>query len=182
RWRAPQPLKPWRGVKRTDRYAPGCAQVWHASASLGIPRVRTDEDCLYVNVWTPATSSADQLPVMVWIYGGGFVAGATSLPVYEGTNLAKKGVVLVSIAYRVGPFGFLAHPSLTKESGRSSGNYGLLDQIAGLQWVQRNITAFGGSPHRVTIFGESSGGYSASMLAASPLTKGLFQGVISESG
>jgi len=120
--------------------------------------------------------------VMVWIYGGGFAIGATSLPTYDGVNLAKKGVLLVSLAYRVGPFGFLAHPELTAEQGGHSGNYGLLDQIAGLQWVKRNISAFGGDPHRVTIFGESAGGISVSMLAASPLARGLFQGVISESG
>ena len=182
RWRAPQRTKPWMGVRNADRFAPACAQIWHSSASFGVPEVPTSEDCLYLNIWTPARSAAARLPVMVWIHGGGFSTGATALPVYDGANLAKKGVVLVSIAYRVGPFGFLAHPTLTKESGGSSGNYGLLDQLAGLQWVQRNIRAFGGDPHRVTIFGESSGGYCVSMLAASPLAKGLFHGVISESG
>jgi para-nitrobenzyl esterase len=119
---------------------------------------------------------------MVWIYGGGFTAGATSVPQYNGENLAKKGVVLVSIAYRLGNFGFMAHPELSAEQHGHSGNYGLLDQIAGLQWVNRNIAAFGGDPNRVTIFGESAGGISVSMLAASPLAKGLFQGAISESG
>ncbi len=182
RWRAPQLPKPWVGVKKADRYAPACEQVSRANPALGIPAVPTSEDCLYLNIWTPAKSASDHLPVMVWIYGGGFTAGATSMPVYDGTNLARKGVVLVSLAYRLGPFGFLAHPALTQESGRSSGNYGLLDQIAGLKWVQRNIAAFGGDPHRVTIFGESAGGISVSMLAASPLANGLFQGAISESG
>jgi para-nitrobenzyl esterase len=182
RWRAPQLPAPWSGIKKADRYAPACAQVSLVNAALDIPAVPTSEDCLYLNVWTPAKSAKDRLAVMVWIYGGGFAAGATSYPVYDGTQLARKGVVLVSIAYRVGPFGFLADPALTMESGHSSGNYGLLDQIAGLKWVQRNIAAFGGDPHRVTIFGESAGGVSVSMLAASPLANGLFQGVISESG
>jgi para-nitrobenzyl esterase len=182
RWKAPQFLTPWTGIKQADHYAPACAQVPISSETLGIPAVPTSEDCLYLNIWTPATSASDRLAVMVWIYGGGFAAGATSYPLYDGSHLARKGVVLVSIAYRVGPFGFLAHPALTKESGRSSGNYGLLDQIAALKWVQRNIAAFGGDPHRVTIFGESAGGISVSMLAASPLANGLFQGVISESG
>jgi para-nitrobenzyl esterase len=182
RWKPPQLLAPWAGVKKTDHYAPACAQVPISSEALGIPVVPTSEDCLYLNIWTPAKSARDRLAVMVWIYGGGFAGGATSYAVYDGTRLARKGVVLVSIAYRVGPFGFLAHPALTRESGRSSGNYGLLDQIAALKWVQRNIAAFGGDPHRVTIFGESAGGISVSMLAASPLANGLFEGVISESG
>ena len=120
---------------------------------------------------------------MVWIYGGGFIAGSTAIPLYSGEELAKRGVVVVSVAYRLGPLGFLAHPGLSAESTQHvSGNYGLLDQIAGLKWVKANIAAFGGDPHRVTIFGESAGGISVSMLAASPLAKGLFQGVISESG
>ena len=182
RWRAPQVPTPWPGIRKADHYAPACAQVSLVNTALGIPAVPTSEDCLYLNVWSPAKSGQDPLPVMVWIYGGGFAGGATSYPVYDGTQLAHKGVVLVSVAYRVGPFGFLAHPALTQESGRSSGNYGLLDQIAGLKWVQQNIASFGGDPHRVTIFGESAGGASVSMLAASPLANGLFQGVISESG
>ena len=182
RWREPQLPKPWSGVKQTNAYAPACEQVSRANPALGIPALPTSEDCLYLNIWSPAKSSGERLPVMVWIYGGGFTGGATSIPLYDGTNLARKGVVLVTIAYRLGPFGFLAHPQLTRESGRSSGNYGLLDQIAGLKWVQRNIAAFGGDPHRVTIFGESAGGISVSMLAASPLANGLFQGAISESG
>lgn len=150
--------------------------------ALGIDAVPVSEDCLYLNVWTPAKSPKEKLAVMVWIYGGGFTTGATSLSLYDGANLARKGVVVVSVAYRVGPFGFLAHRELTAEQGGHSGNYGLLDQIAGLQWVKRNIAAFGGDSHRVTIFGESAGGISVSMLAASPLAKGLFTGAISESG
>jgi para-nitrobenzyl esterase len=141
------------------------------------------EDCLYVNVWTPAKSPRERIPVLVWIYGGGFGGGATSDPNYSGEQLAKKGVVLVSIAYRVGLLGFLAHPGLSAETpNRVSGNYGLLDMIAGLRWVQRNIAAFGGDPSRVTIFGESAGGIAVSMLSASPLAKGLFHGAISQSG
>jgi para-nitrobenzyl esterase len=141
------------------------------------------EDCLYVNVWTPAKSPTEKVPVLVWIYGGGFSFGSTSTPVHNGEHLARKGVVLVSINYRVGPFGFLAHPELTAESPHHvSGNYGLLDQIAGLQWVKNNIAAFGGDPDQVTIFGESAGGISVSMLCASPLAKGLFRGAISQSG
>jgi para-nitrobenzyl esterase len=182
RWRAPQPPAPWTGVKATDKFAPACMQIPIVLPALGIESVPVSEDCLYLNIWTSAKSPSDHLPVMVWIYGGGFTTGATSLSLYDGSNLANKGVVVVSIAYRVGPFGFLAHPQLTAEQGGHSGNYGLMDQTAGLQWVQRNITAFGGDPHRVTIFGESAGGISVSMLAASPLAKGLFTGAISESG
>ena len=141
------------------------------------------EDCLYLNVWTPATAASDRLPVLVWIYGGGFNGGSTSVPVHDGARLARRGVVLVSLAYRVGVLGFYAHPELSAESPHHvSGNYGLLDMIAGLQWIQRNIAAFGGDPTRVTIFGESAGGIAVSMLSASPLAKGLFQGAISQSG
>jgi para-nitrobenzyl esterase len=141
------------------------------------------EDCLYLNVWTPAKSARERVPVLVWIYGGGFNAGTTSVPTYSGEKLAKKGVVFVSIAYRVGQLGFLAHPELSAEaSNHVSGNYGLLDMIAGLQWIRKNIAAFGGDPHKVTIFGESAGGIAVSMLCASPLAKGLFHGAISQSG
>jgi para-nitrobenzyl esterase len=182
RWQAPQPPLPWRGVNHADKLAPACVQVPIVLPALGINGVSVSEDCLYLNVWTPAKSPKDKLAVMVWIYGGGFTGGATSYSLYDGANLAKKGVVVVSVAYRVGVFGFLAHPELTAEQGGHSGNYGLLDQIAGLEWVQHNIARFGGNPRRVTIFGESAGGISVSMLAASPLTKGLFEGAISESG
>jgi para-nitrobenzyl esterase len=182
RWRAPKPPVAWTGVRPADKFSPACVQVPIVFRELGMDTVETSEDCLYLNVWTPAKSSKDRLPVMVWIYGGGFSIGGTSIALYNGANLAKKGVVLVSVAYRVGALGFMAHPALTAEQSGHSGNYGLLDQIAGLQWVKRNITAFGGDPGRVTIFGESAGGIAVSMLAASPLAKGLFQGAISESG
>jgi len=182
RWRAPQPPAPWKGVKETNKFAPACMQVPAVLPAFGINPVPLSEDCLYLNVWTPAKSPKDRLPVMVWIYGGGFTSGATRYPLYDGTNLAKKGVVVVSVAYRVGVFGFFAHPELTAEQRGHSGDYGLLDQIAGLEWVHSNIGRFGGNPRRVTIFGESAGGISVSMLAASPLAKGLFQGAISESG
>ena len=176
RWRAPQPAGKWDGVREAARFAPGPMQG-------GSPPSGKSEDCLYLNIWTPAKSADDRIPVLVWIYGGGFGAGATSEPVYGGEKLARKGVVLVSVAYRVGRLGFLAHPELSAESpNHVSGNYGLLDMIAGLRWVQKNITAFGGDPARVTIFGESAGGIAVSMLCASPLAKGLFHGAISESG
>ena len=176
RWRAPQPAAKWEGVQQTDKFAPGPIQG-------GNPPSGKSEDCLYLNVWTPAKSANDKIPVLVWIYGGGFGAGATSEKNYSGENLAKKGVVLVSIAYRVGQLGFLAHPELSSENpNHVSGNYGLLDMIAGLQWVQKNIAAFGGDPNKVTIFGESAGGIAVSMLCASPLAKGLFHGAISQSG
>ncbi|MGA9882438.1 MAG: carboxylesterase/lipase family protein [Candidatus Acidiferrales bacterium] len=182
RWLAPQPAKSWKGVKKTDAYAPACMQIPIVEPALGLDAVAVSEDCLYLNVWTPAHSAGARLPVMVWIYGGGFTIGATSMGQYDGVNLAKKGVILVSVAYRLGPLGFLADPQLTKEQGGHSGNYGLLDQIAGLKWVKRNIAAFGGNPNKVTIFGESAGGISVSMLCASPLAQGLFEGAISESG
>src|SRR5579862_726477 len=182
RWRAPQPAVAWTGVRNADKFAPACIQVPIVNKDLGMESVTTNEDCLYLNVWTPAKSANEKLAVMVWIYGGGFTIGGTSVSLYDGMNLAKKGVILVSVAYRLGAFGFMAHPELTAEQGGHSGNYGLLDQIAGLQWVKRNIAAFGGDPNRVTIFGESAGGISVSMLSASPLAKGLFRGAISESG
>ncbi len=159
RWRAPQSAAKWEGVRQAAKFAPGPIQAWGAPAGKS-------EDCLYLNVWTPAKSASDHIPVFVWIYGGGFNGGSTSEPNYNGENLAKKRVVLVSIAYRVGQLGFLAHPELSAESpNHVSGNYGLLDMIAGLQWIQKNIAAFGGNPNKVTIFGESAGGIAVSMLA-----------------
>nr|WP_320058146.1 carboxylesterase family protein [uncultured Bacteroides sp.] len=176
RWRAPQLPAKWAGIKQATKFAPGPMQG-------GNPPSGKSEDCLYLNVWTPAKSAKEKVPVLVWIYGGGFGAGATSEWPYSGEKLANKGVVLVSIAYRVGQFGFFVHPELSAESANHvSGNYGLLDMIAGLKWIQKNIAAFGGDPKKVTIFGESAGGIAVSMLCASPLAKGLFQGAISESG
>jgi para-nitrobenzyl esterase len=181
RWKAPQPVKPWTGVKQASEYGPSCMQDPNFAKIFGAT-APISEDCLYLNVWTPAKTASDKLPVMVWIYGGGFVGGMTGIPGYDGTRLAEKGVVLVSVAYRLGVFGFLAHPELSKESGKGSGNYGIQDMVAGLQWVKANIAKFGGDPGRVTIFGESAGGIAVSMLAASPAAKGLFHGAISESG
>jgi para-nitrobenzyl esterase len=176
RWRAPQPAAKWQGTLQAAKFAPGPIQG-------GNPPSGKSEDCLYLNVWTPAKSASDRIPVLVWIYGGGFGAGSTSERNYSGEKLARKGVVLVSIAYRVGVLGFLAHPELSGETtNRVSSNYGLLDMIAGLQWVRKNIAAFGGDPNKVTIFGESAGGIAVSMLCASPLAKGLFHGAISQSG
>jgi len=176
RWKAPQPAVKWEGVAQTNKFAPSPMQG-------GNPPSGKSEDCLYLNVWTPAKSAKEKVPVLVWIYGGGFGAGATSEWPYSGEKLAKKGVVLVSTAYRVGQLGFFSHPELSAENpNRVSGNYGLLDMIAGLKWIKKNIAAFGGDPDKVTIFGESAGGIAVSMLCASPLAKGLFQGAISESG
>jgi len=179
RWRAPQPVKPWAGVLAADHQPAACMQDEKFVRAFG-DTTPLSEDCLYLNVYTPAHKMGEKLPVMVWIYGGGFALGGTAL--YNGTNIAKKGVVFVSVAYRVGPLGFMGHPELTREGHGSSGNYGLRDQIAGLKWVKANIAKFGGDSQNVTIFGESAGGISVSMLAASPLAKGLFHKAISESG
>jgi para-nitrobenzyl esterase len=179
RWQAPQTAPKWDGVRAANEFGRACIQSNPAITNLPAP----SEDCLYLNIWTPARSAEDRLPVMVWIHGGGFVAGATAEQLYHGEHLAKKGVIVVSIGYRLGALGFLAHPALSAENDRHvSGNYGLLDMIAALQWVQRNISAFGGNPRRVTIFGESAGAIAVSMLCASPLARGLFHGAISQSG
>ena len=179
RWRPPQPAAHWEGVRVADRYSAACMQrVQHANPGL----INVSEDCLYLNVWTPAAAADEKLPVLVWIYGGGGISGSTAEPIYDGNALAKKGVVVVSANYRVNVFGWFAHPELTRESARhSSGNYGALDQLAALQWVKRNIAKFGGDPDKVTIFGESGGCRSVNWLAASPLSKGLFHGAIAES-
>jgi para-nitrobenzyl esterase len=180
RWRPPVPVAAWTGVRNADSFAPACMQTGVSMPGETPPAV--SEDCLYLNIWTPA-KARDLMPVLVWIYGGGYINGSASMPLYWGDRLAHKGVVAVTIAYRLGPLGFLAHPELTRESPRhSSGNYGLLDQIAALQWIQRNIAAFGGDPKNVTIAGQSSGAISVSILMASPLAKGLFQRAIGESG
>lgn len=170
RWKAPQPVKPWKEVKDCTAFGPSCPQ----------PKVKpvgkTSEDCLYINVWTPAKKTDEKLPVMVFIYGGAFTVGSAAEPYYNGANLAKKGVVLVTFNYRVGPFGFLVHPL------GLSGNYGLMDQTAALKWVKRNIAAFGGDPDKVTIFGESAGSASVCLQMIMPMSKGLFRSAIAESG
>ncbi len=178
RWKAPETVEPWTDVKRADAFAPGCMQ---AANSMG-NTAPVSEDCLYLNVWTPAKTLDEKLPVIYWIHGGGFSGGSTSTPMYDGTGFARKGVVFVSVAYRLGPFGFLAHPELSSESGRGSGAYGMEDMIAGLEWVKQNIGQFGGDSANVTIFGHSAGGAAVSLLAASPVAKGLFQRVICMSG
>jgi para-nitrobenzyl esterase len=178
RWMAPAPVQNWTGIKKADAFGRACMQATGAMGNTA----PVSEDCLYLNVWTPAKKPGEKIPVIVWIYGGGFSGGSTSTPMYDGMGFAKKGVVLVSVAYRVGPFGFLAHPELSRESGKGSGNYGLEDMIAGLKWVKENIVRFGGDPSNVTIFGHSAGGMAVNMLAASPVTKGLFHRVICMSG
>jgi para-nitrobenzyl esterase len=181
RWREPQPVKPWPGIRKAAAFSPACMQAGVSMPGESPPSV--SEDCLYLNIWTPVRKSNGQLPVLVWIHGGGYTNGSAAMPLYWGDRLAQKGVVVVTIAYRLGPLGFLAHPELTAESRHhSSGNYGLMDQIAALEWVHKNIAAFGGDPERVTIAGQSSGSISVSILMASPLGKGLFQRAIGESG
>jgi para-nitrobenzyl esterase len=181
RWREPQPPPKWSGIRRADRFSPICMQ--RGMYPPDAPVEPMSEDCLYLNIWAPAGAKPSSLPVMVWIYGGGLENGSASTPLYRGDRLARKGVVVVTFNYRLGVFGFLAHPELTRESvHNSSGNYGLLDQIAALRWVGRNIAGFGGDPHRVTVFGQSSGSISISVLTASPLARGLFERAIGESG
>ncbi|MGA2593286.1 MAG: carboxylesterase family protein [Bryobacteraceae bacterium] len=182
RWKPPQPVPSWTGVRETVEFGPRCMQT-RVYGDMVFRDKGPSEDCLYLNVWTPNASATASLPVMVWIYGGGFAAGAASEPRQDGQNLAKKGVVVVSMNYRLNVFGFFTHADLAKESGHdASGNYGLLDQVAALAWVHRNISAFGGDPGNVTIFGESAGSFSVSALMASPLAQGLFQRAIGESG
>jgi len=181
RWREPQPVAPWKGVRGADAFAPACMQKGVSMPGETPPAV--SEDCLYLNIWTPAAKAGERLPVIVWIHGGGYTNGSASMPLYWGDRLARRGVVVVTIAYRLGPLGFLAHADLTRESAhRTSGNYGLLDQIAALEWIQRNIAAFGGDASRVTIAGQSAGAMSVSMLMASPRAKGLFHRAIGQSG
>jgi para-nitrobenzyl esterase len=181
RWRPPQAPRPWSGIKPATAFAPACIQ---AGVSMpGELPPKTSEDCLYLNLWAPAKATKTPLPVMVFIYGGGFTNGSAAMPLYWGDRLARRGVIVVSFGYRVGALGFLATSELSKESpDHVSGNYALQDQIAALKWVKANIAAFGGDPSRVTIFGQSAGGMSVSLLAASPRAKGLFSGAIGESG
>ncbi len=181
RWRAPQPVGPWSGVRPATTFAPACLQ--NGVSMPGEAPPRTSEDCLYLNVWRPTANPSAELPVLVWIYGGGYTNGSASMPLYSGDRLARRGIVVVTIAYRLGAFGFLAHPELSAETAeKSSGNFGFRDQIAALQWVQRNIGAFGGDPGRVTIAGQSAGAMSVNILMASPLAKGLFHRAIGQSG
>lgn len=183
RWRPPEPAAHWTGTRPAARLSHNCMQV-HVWDDIDPFSAGVSEDCLYLNVWTTKVgSSGPKRPVMVWIHGGGYIAGFGGEERHNGARLAEKGAVVVTFNYRLGPFGFLAHPGLAAESPhRASGNYGLLDQIAALQWVQRNISQFGGDPRRVTIFGESAGGTSVGALMTSPLAKGLFRQGILESG
>ena len=181
RWRAPAPVKPWAGVFNADRFAPECPQGLRAhNINHYFGEEATSEDCLYLNIWAPP-QKAEKLPVMVWIYGGGFSGGSASMANYAGESLARKGVVYVSLAYRLGALGFMAHPALSAEQGHS-GDYGLMDQVAALQWIQRNIARFGGDPGNVTIMGQSAGAMSVSDLQASPMGKGLFHRAVGMSG
>lgn len=182
RWKAPQPLEDWKGVKQTKKFGPRAVQT----NIFGDMMFRSDgisEDCLYLNVWSPSTYSKKDLPVLVYFYGGGYVAGDGSEPRYDGASMAKKGIVVVTVNYRLNIFGFMAHPELSKETDyKGSGNYGLMDQIAALGWVQENIAKFGGDPRKVTIAGESAGSISVSYLMASPKSRFSMSGAIGESG
>lgn len=182
RWRPPQAPAPWRGVRPARHYGSDCAQMPYAHDMAPL-RTTPGEDCLYLNVWRPAETPPKPRPVLVWIHGGGFVTGGSSPAVYDGSAFARAGLVFVSFNYRLGRFGFFSIPELAEEAGRAPvGNYGYLDQIAALRWVQRNIAAFGGDPQQITIMGESAGGLSVHALLASPLASGLFQRAIIESG
>src|SRR5271157_2880517 len=183
RWREPQPVKKWTGVHNADQFGPACMQRLSPGADYWLRGKGVSEDCLYLNVWTPAKSRNEKLPVLVYSFGGGFQNGDGSEPRYDGENMARHGMVAVSVNYRTNVFGFFVHPELTKESPRhAAGNYGLLDQVAALKWVEKNIAAFGGDPKRVTIAGESAGSISVSALMASPLSRNLIAGAIGESG
>ncbi|MDM0013875.1 carboxylesterase family protein [Variovorax sp. J22P168] len=184
RWRLPAPVVPWDGVREATRFAPQCTQPGRAADSVyaeysGVQAMR--EDCLYLNVWTPVREGDRALPVMVWIHGGAFQQGSAANPVFVRGDLARKGVLLVTINYRLGPFGFMAHPELSAEQGGASGNYGLFDMAAALGWVQRNIAAFGGDPAKVTVFGQSAGAHGVVSLMASPEARGLFRHAIAQS-
>lgn len=180
RWQPPQPATPWQGIRDATKAGPACLQG-KLFGDIVLPDL--SEDCLTLNIHTPARAAGDRLPVMVWIHGGGFQAGAGAEPRHDGLAFARQGIVLVTINYRLGVFGFFVHPELTRESSRrASGNYGMLDQVAALRWIRENIAAFGGDPGSVTIFGESAGSFAVSALMASPLAEGLFHKAIGESG
>ena len=185
RWREPQPVKSWAGVYNADRFAPECIQILRPhNINHYFGEEATSEDCLYLNLWIPPDATRDsRLPVVLWIYGGGLSIGSAGMANYGGEKLAARGVVYVSVGYRVGAFGFMSHPQLTAESPfHASGNYGYLDQVAALQWIQRNIERFGGDRNRVTVMGQSAGAGSAFSLQASPLAKGLFHRIVGMSG
>src|ERR1035437_55448 len=183
RWREPLPVKNWTGTRNADQFGPRCMQRTSPGADYWFRSNGMSEDCLCLNVWTPAKSGNERLPVLVYIFGGGFQNGDGSEPRYDGENMARQGMVAVSLNYRTNIFGFFVHPELTKESPHhAAGNYGLLDQVAALQWVRRNIAAFGGDPKHVTIAGESAGSISVSALMALPLPKNLMAAAIGESG
>lgn len=182
RWKPPQPATNWDGVRAATRFGPQCMQA-RIYDDMVFRNEGTSEDCLYLNVWTPKKATSERLPVLVYLHGGGFMAGDGSEPRYDGENLARRGLVVVTTSYRLGIFGFFSHPELSKESPQhASGNYALMDQVAALRWVKANIAAFGGDPNRVSIAGESAGSFSVSALMASPMAKGLFAGAIGESG
>ena len=182
RWKAPQSPKSWAGVRKADRFGNNAMQK-NVFGDMNFRSSGMSEDCLYLNVWTPANKPNEKLPVLVYFYGGGFVAGDGSESRYDGESLAKKGIVTVTLNYRLGIFGFFSHPELTKESpNHASGNYGLLDQNAALLWVKKNIAAFGGDPDKITIAGESAGSISVSAQMVSPLSKNLIAGAIGQSG
>jgi len=183
RWRPPQPALHWQAHRASTRFGPACPQSAHAAWPPGFVPEQMSEDCLYLNVWAPIRTDHAPFPVMVWIHGGGLTNGSGSAPLYDGEALADAGAVFVSINYRLGALGFLAHPELSAESDRRvSGNYGFLDKIAALEWVRRNISAFGGDPNNVTVFGQSSGSMAISALMTSPMAKGLFHRAIGQSG
>lgn len=186
RWRAPQPVVPWEGVRDASEFGNVCIQADTRPRYVNIANMDgsppLSEDCLYLNVWTPAESPSDALPVMVFFYGGAFTDGGGAAPLYDGTHLAERGAVVVTMNYRLGPFGFFAHPALTADSEhKTSGNYGIMDMVASLEWVRHNIAAFGGDPANVTVFGQSAGAMAIASLITSPPTKGLFQRAIAQS-
>src|ERR1044071_4690208 len=182
RWKAPQPVRNWTGVREAKQFGPRCMQL-PVFGDMNFRSNGMGEDCLYLNVWTPVKSANERLPVLVYFFGGGFVAGDGSEPRYDGESMARKGIVALTVNYRLGVFGFFAHQELTKESPHhASGNYGLLDQSAALNWVQQNIAAFGGDPKKITIAGESAGSFSVSAQMASPLSRNIIAGAIGESG
>jgi len=181
RWREPQPVQPWSDVRQTTALGPSCPQKRGLSLEGGGDPGQLDEDCLYLNVFTPRADPGAQLPVMVWIHGGALIFGSGGLAIYDGSTLARRGVAVVTINYRLGPLGFFAHPALDKENPKGAVNFGLLDQIAALRWVKSNIGAFGGDPAKVTVFGQSAGAQSVLALMTSPLAGGLFRGAIAES-